>query len=289
MLRIFKKLTHWLVAIFFIGISLSVSSDRFQRSAPPSEPDFVNSIGMRFMNVPAGTFLMGASPGDSRAQDDERPRHRVTISQSYLLGQFEVTQDQYEAVIGENPSYFQQYGRGRNEIAGLITDNFPVEMVSWFEAVRFCKRLSELPAEKKAGRVYRLPTEAEWEYACRAGTETRYVFGDQTDPQFANYLGDVGRPVPVGTYPPNAFGLYEMHGNVLEWCADWFDATYYRRSPAVDPKGPDISHDDVRVLRGGGWLFTPATSSFRDNISPYLRGPAHGLRVVCELKRSDQP
>jgi len=225
---------------------------------------------------------MGAPADDSKAEADEQPQHRVVLTQSYWLGRFEVTQQQYEAVMGENPSHFGPFGRGAAEVRGLDHSRLPVEFVNWFEAVRFCEKLSSLPAEQNAGRSYRLPTEAEWEYACRAGTTTRFSFGDQHDPKHANYRGDVGHPLPVGSYPPNPFGLHDMHGNVLEWCSDWHAEDYYERSPTEDPTGPEISPSDVRVLRGGGFLFKAASSAFRDRISPYLRGKSHGLRVVME-------
>ncbi len=244
---------------------------------------------MEFIEIPAGKFLMGAIPGDLLAKENETPQHEVSISKPFFLGRFEVTQLQYKKVIGENPSYFAPYGRGASEVEGWVTENFPVEMVNWFDANEFCEKLSERPEEKAAGRCYRLPTEAEWEYACRAGATTRFSFGDHPQPDLANYKGYVGRTQPVGSYPANAWGLHEMQGNVLEWCSDWHVNDYYSRSPAVDPPGPDVSPDDLRVLRGGGYAFTPASASFRDDIPPHYRGPGHGLRVVMEIvEKPDQ-
>ncbi|XZE50935.1 formylglycine-generating enzyme family protein [Planctomycetaceae bacterium SH248] len=241
-----------------------------------------NSIGMEFVEIPSGKFLMGAIPGDELANENENPQHEVTISKAFYFGRFEVTQRQYADVIGDNPSYFSAAGRGANDVSGWVTDNFPVEMVNWFEATQYCEKLSNLPEEKAAGRTYRLPTEAEWEYACRAGTVTRFAFGAMADPKLVNFKGYVGRTQPVGSYPPNAWGLHDIQGNVLEWCSDWHTDDYYSVSPAVDPPGPEISPDDVRVLRGGGYAFTPASASFRDDIPPHFRGPGHGLRVVME-------
>jgi formylglycine-generating enzyme required for sulfatase activity len=245
-------------------------------------PVVTNSIGMEFVEIPSGKFLMGAIPGDELANENENPQHEVTISKAFYFGRFEVTQRQYADVIGDNPSYFSAGGRGANDVSGWVTDNFPVEMVNWFEANQYCEKLSNLPEEKAAGRTYRLPTEAEWEYACRAGTVTRFAFGTIADPKLVNFKGYVGRTQPVGSYPPNAWGLHDIQGNVLEWCSDWHTDDYYSVSPAVDPPGPEFSPDDVRVLRGGGYAFTPASASFRDDIPPHFRGPGHGLRVVME-------
>ena len=200
-----------------------------------------------------------------------------------------MTQATYAQVMGDNPSHFGPGGDGAALTNGFPHDQFPVEMVSWFDASRFCERLSLLPEERKAGRTYRLPTEAEWEYACRAGTSTRFFTGNELSLDAANVRGRWQHPLPVGCYPPNAWGLFDMHGNVLEWCADWHNNDYYEQSPAVDPTGPDTSVDDLRVLRGGGWFFKAASSSFRDAISPYFKSPSHGFRVVCERNKPVEP
>ncbi len=257
----------------------------FAATTQPVPPtDLMNSIGMRFRRVPAGTFLMGAAPGDDAAEQDERPQHEVVLTRSFLIGQFEVTQEQYERVTGENPSWFRPGGEGADRLGSWSdTSRFPVESVSWTEAVAFCEALSALPEERRAGRRYRLPTEAEWEYACRAGTTTRFAFGDAFRPRFANMNEVRDRPVEVGSYPPNDFGLFDMHGNVLEWCHDWHSDTYYAESPRVDPLGPEQPDADHRVLRGGGWAFEAASCSFRDRIPTQLKGASHGFRVVCEL------
>ena len=197
-------------------------------------PESADSIGMKFKLIPAGTFTMGDASGD----DDETP-HEVTLTKPFKMGVHEVTQDQYEQVMGVNPSDF----KGANN---------PVEMVSWEEAVEFCRRLSELPAEKKAGNVYRLPTEAEWEYACRAGTTTMYSFGDDESKLGACdwYWENSGTKThPVGGKKPNAWGLYDMHGNVLEWCQDWQGD--YPSGSVTDPSG--AASGSYRVFRGGCW------------------------------------
>src|SRR5262249_26582368 len=163
-----------------------------------------------------------SAAGDREAEDDERPRHQVEISRDFYLGAYEVTQRQWKAVMGGNPSYFCKEGRGRLLVQGTDTSDFPVEQVSWKDAFTFLDRLSGVPAEKKAGRVYRLPTEAEWEYACRAGDAGRqFHFGDSLTTKQANTLeARLQRTCKVGSYAPNAWGLYDMHGNVWEWCQD---------------------------------------------------------------------
>jgi uncharacterized protein (TIGR02996 family) len=226
----------------------------------PCVPVLTNSIGMRLALVPPGTFWMGAPPGEPYRDPDEGPRHRVEITRPFYLGVYLVTQQEYERLTGTNPSWFRG-GEGRRRTAGGVDPRrLPVECVSYNDGAEFCRRLSLLPQEKGAGRAYRLPTEAEWEYACRAGTTTAYHYGhaiDSTRANIAEWEADpgegsaVGRTTPVGSYAPNAFGVFDMHGNVWEWCADWYSATYYRRSPAKDPQGPKRGR--TRVLRGGDW------------------------------------
>jgi formylglycine-generating enzyme required for sulfatase activity len=227
---------------------------------------------MKLTLIPGGTFRMGSPVDDKDARTDEKPQHEVRITRSFYLGVYEVTQAQYEAVMGHNPSYFSSNGGGKKEVAGQSTSQHPVEYVSWLDAVMFCNKLSQkeglkpfyaidgetvrVPVEKGPG--YRLPTEAEWEYACRAGTRTRFLFGDDEAGlgEYGWYYGNSGgRTHPVGQNRANALGLFDMHGNVYEWCGDWFGARYYGESPAEDPPGPvQASH---RVIRGGGWYNGP--------------------------------
>ena len=203
-------------------------------------PSLVNSIGQRLVTIPAGRFMMGSEKGESNA----RPVHEVTISMPFAMATTEVTQSQWKAVMGTEPWKGKKY----------VTEgtDYPATHISWDDAVEFCRRLSALPQERAWGRVYRLPTEAEWEYACRGGSNKAYYFGDDEGilGDFAWYSSNnKSSPQPVGLKLPNAFGLHDMHGNVWEWCSDWYDE--YSKAAVSNPTGPrDGSH---RVLRGGRW------------------------------------
>jgi len=192
-----------------------------------------NSLGMKLRLLPPGEFKMGSPPSEADRRGDEI-QHRVRITKPFYLGVYEVTQREYQNVMGNNPSHYSPGAAGKDQVRGLDTDQFPVENVSWDDAVEFCRKLSALAAEQTAGRVYRLPTEAEWEYACRAGTTTPFHVGDKLNGQQANYDGQhpfatngggpfLGRPTEVGSYAPNPFGLRDMHGNVAEWCWNWHE------------------------------------------------------------------
>jgi uncharacterized protein (TIGR02996 family) len=258
----------------------------------PCWPTLTSSVGMRLALVPAGTFLMG-SPGDEEGRWDwEGPRHEVTISRSFYLGVYTVTQGQYERVTGTNPSLFPARC-GWLDRKGQDTRELPVESVSWDLAVAFCRRLSKRPEEKRQGRVYRLPTEAEWEYACRGGrcSSTPFFFGHTLSSSLVTtcermFEGGSGKDsnldctTAVGSYLPNAFGLYDMHGNVREWCADWFEAGYYAHSPTKDPKGPRSGRD--RVVRGGSYEDSMGycTSAHRASWPPDYADSNFGFRVA---------
>ncbi|MDB4621624.1 formylglycine-generating enzyme family protein, partial [Rubripirellula sp.] len=225
-------------------------------------PPLTNSIGMKLKLLPPGVFTMGDANGDS----DETP-HEVTLTQSFQMGIHEVTQEQYKQVMGVNPSDFKE-------------SNNPVEQVSWEDAVEFCRKLSELPAEKSAGRVYRLPTEAEWEYACRAGTTTKYSFGDDDSElgDYAWFSGNSGQTShPVGVKQPNAWGLYDMHGNVWEWCQDRYGD--YPGRTVTNPSGANSGSG--RVFRGGSWSRTAGfcRSAYRVRYYPSYRYFSIGFRV----------
>jgi formylglycine-generating enzyme required for sulfatase activity len=237
--------------------------------------EITNSIGMKLVLIPKGTFMMG-SPETEEGRGVDETQHQVTISNDYYLGVTEVTQGQYEKVMGTNPSYFQ-----KRVIRKSDSSMYPVEQVSWEDAVEFCKKLSDLPEEKKAGRVYRLPTEAEWEYACRAGSKTAYIFGASATSlgDYAWFRGNSDQQThPVGEKKPNAWGLYDMHGNVWEWCSDWLGD--YPKGSVSDPSGPNKG--SFRVDRGGNWFFGAALcrSAFRDGSDPSYRNNGSGFRVA---------
>jgi formylglycine-generating enzyme required for sulfatase activity len=246
------------------------------------------SCGIRLVLIPAGEFLMGAPPGEHQAGEDERPQRRVTISRPFYMSVTPVTQQQYEAVVGTNPSRFTKAAGG-----GPL---HPVEQVSWEDAVAFCRRLSQLPAERRAGRVFTLPTEAQWEYACRAGRGTAFALGDSLSAGQANFdgtrpygAGKEGaypqRTTKVGSYPANAWGLFDVHGNVWEWCADWYDEDYYASGPAVDPAGPE--RGTARVLRGGSWNNSGhvCRAAKRNRYRPDFKNDNIGFRVVLVVPR----
>jgi formylglycine-generating enzyme required for sulfatase activity len=244
--------------------------------------EITNSIGMKLVLIPPGEFMMGSPDSEEGRDSDEGPQHRVRITRPFYFGMYQVTQGQYERVMGTNPSAFSRDGRNSDRVSGQDTSRFPVENVSWNDAVEFCRKLSALPAERSAGREYRLPTEAEWEYACRAGTTTRFHFGNDltSDQARFNQSWSSGHPVSVGSYSANGFGLYDMHGNVWEWCADWFASDYYANSPVDDPKGP--ASGSRRVSRGGCWGYYAwsCRSAYRLRDSPDFRNFLLGFRLA---------
>jgi formylglycine-generating enzyme required for sulfatase activity len=234
--------------------------------------EVTNSIGMRLALIPAGEFQMGSPDSDSDASDDEKPQHLVRITKPFYLGVTEVTQEQYERVMGVNPSRFKG-------------TQLPVEDVSSEDAMEFCRKLSALSAERSAGRVYRLPTEAEWEYACRAGSKTKWSFGD-TESSLGEYAwykdNSDSKAHPVGTKKPNAWGLYDMHGNVFEWCSDWWQRDY-TTTAVSDPTGPGPDSNRVKVFRGGFWGHAPKSnrSAARSGLTARARIPGLlGFRIA---------
>lgn len=257
--------------ILTAGVIFLSFAEHLQAQAPK---EITNSIGMKLVLIPKGTFIMG-SPIEEEGRYDNEVQHKVTISKDYYLGVTEVTQGQYEKVMGTNPSNFQ-----KQVILNKDSSMYPVEKVTWEDAVSFCKRLSELPDEKKAGRVYRLPTEAEWEYACRAESETAFHFGGSSklSDDFAWFGNSNKQTHPVGQKKPNAWGLYDMHGNVFEWCGDWFNE--YPKGAVSDPTGP--KEGVLRVFRGGSWQSGAASgrSATRFFTAPFGRGDWIGFRVA---------
>jgi formylglycine-generating enzyme required for sulfatase activity len=235
-------------------------------AAPKLAPKMVkNSIEMQLVLIPAGEFLMGSSNSAF-----EKPQHRVQITRPYYLGATEVTEWQYRAVMGQGPN------------RPTKTDALPKRDVSWTEAIAFCDKLSELEMWQSKGARYRLPTEAEWEYACRAGTNTTFGFDESASlGDFAWYNGNSGgAPHAVGLKRPNAWGLYDMHGNAWEWCWDGFDKEYYGQSPLADPHGR--LEAPVRTARGGCFGDGPIRlqSAHREGNKTESRGYWLGFRVA---------
>jgi len=254
--------------------------ERWQQ-AQPREPrpgdittiDLGGRIAMKFAWCPPGSFLMGSPPGELERNDNET-QHRVTLTQGFYLGIHQVTQAQWQAVMGSNPSQFKG-------------DDLPVEKVSWHDCEEFVAELG-----RKTGQRFRLPSEAEWEYACRAGTTTPFHFGETLSKEQANYDGNYAygkgkkgqyrqETTPVGSFPANAWGLYDMHGNVWEWCEDW-----YGKYPSGDIKDPQsVNNGTARVLRGGSWFFNPrlCRSAYRVWYEPGCRYDGCGCRVLLCL------
>jgi formylglycine-generating enzyme required for sulfatase activity len=284
-----------------------------------------NSLGMELVYVESGEFMMGSASreelvdrygGGAFDHGGEEPIHLVQISEGFWIGRTEVTRGQFRRFVEETgyETTAEQKGyaggmsklgwrwvRGLNWKSPGIeqTDEHPVVQVSWFDAAEFCKWLS-----KKEQRSYALPTEAQWEYACRAGSETAFPWGDDTasardygnmvdrstqrwinsylDMTIETSPWDDGYPTtaPVASFKPNAWGLYDMHGNACEWCSDWYGDDYYLRCTGFDPKGPKTG--EIRVLRGGSWVRLPriCRSASRHNIVPTFRSVGRGFRVV---------
>ncbi|ASC69523.1 hypothetical protein XM38_004500 [Halomicronema hongdechloris C2206] len=266
-------------------------TERRQAEANYHSEDLGNGIKLDLVHIPGGEFLMGSPAGEKGRSDDEGPQHRVQVPE-FWMGKFPVTQAQYQAVMGENSSRFSENGSNR-----------PVESVSWHDAVAFCEKLSELTS-----RDYRLPTEAEWEYACRAGTTTPFYFGPTITTELANYRGTdltyEGNTFPgnygqgpkgdfrqqtteVGSFPANAFGLYDMHGNVWEWCQDVWHSSY-AGAPRDGSAWLEGGNQDLRLLRGGSWAFHPTfcRAACRFLLLPDGRLDSRGFRVVWSAART---
>jgi formylglycine-generating enzyme required for sulfatase activity len=296
-----------------------------------------NSLGMKLTLIPPGEFQM-ASPKSERERHVNEQQHRVRITKPFYLGLYEVTQREFEQVMGRNPSEFSNSGGQTEAATGVDTSRNPVENVTWYDAVEFCNKLSKKEGRRPYYRIadiereadgwikdakvsveggggYRLPTEAQWEYACRAGTTTPFNFGTANNGALSNCNGNgpygteeqgpaLGWTVPVGSYRPNAFGLYDMHGNVWEWCWDVFDEAYYKHSPESDPAGPSRTPKVVRknsktrhsptsdpagpsgasdrVMRGGAWcaLALECRAAHRGWNLPGHRYNDRGFRVA---------
>lgn len=259
-----------------------------------SPKEITNSLGMRLVLIPNGTFKMGAPSSEKGVESDEI-EHEVIIGREFYIGAFEVSQSQFTKVMGFNPSLFQgERIAERDPESGRVLKNLdslnrPVERVSWEEAVEFCRRLSEFPEEKREGRVYRLPTEAEWEYACRAGSQTAFNFGESSL-TLGNYSwfrwNSNDQTHPVGKKKPNAWGLFDMHGNVWEWCSDWYGE--YPKETTIDPRGPPKGL--FRVFRGGSWCSedVECRSALRYGCNPANRYDDVGFRLAVSVPGGDR-
>jgi formylglycine-generating enzyme required for sulfatase activity len=285
-------------------------------TAAPKE-EITNSIGMKLVLVPAGKFTMGSPKDEEDRGDDENP-HEVEITQPFQMGKYEVTVGQFRAFVKDTNyrTEGEKDGKGGRAFDGkefiqkpeftwknlhfAQSDDQPVVVVSWNDAVVFCNWLS-----KKEGKTYRLPTEAEWEYACRAGTKARFHTGDKDDDlRAAGNIADASLKTkwvdcfwtmswndsypftaPVGRFKANAFGLHDMHGNAWEWCSDWYAEDYYGKSAKQDPQGPAIGKE--RISRGGAWSTQPkfCRAAFRDWHEPGYRSDCVGFRVVLSATK----
>jgi uncharacterized protein (TIGR02996 family) len=258
----------------------------------PVVPEVVNSIGLRLVYIPPGRFRMGSPTREPRRMDDE-PLHTVRLTRGFWMGRYPVTQKEYRQVTGKKPSSFN---RRRQSGKGVEVERCPVESVSWAEALAFTQQLSS--REQERGWTYHLPTEAQWEYACRGGIGTRYPFhlGATLRHGQANFASaypfppheedpeatPLGHPCPVGQFTPNAWGLYDMHGNVDEWCHDWYDHEFYTQGETVDPTGPPDG--DGRILRGGSFRGQgeDCRAAVRIGYTPTEGFPHVGFRVIAQ-------
>ncbi|MCC7419911.1 MAG: formylglycine-generating enzyme family protein [Planctomycetaceae bacterium] len=255
--------------------------------------EYVNPLGMKFVLIPPGEYLRGSPDSDSMANPVEKPQHRVRISHPFYLATTEVTQKQYREITGQTPSFFRTGGGGEARARGIDLSDRPVDTVSWVKAAQFCEMLQKKhPAD--VGGVewsgYRLPSEAEWEYACRAGTETRWSFGDDPATVASSIVAGLESlkavPPAVGGLPANAFGLHDMHGSVYEWCADAFDGKAYepfRTEVAINPFVPPAGN--TRVARGSSWdiVLTQSRAAGRLSLGQHDEGQSTGFRVAFGL------
>jgi formylglycine-generating enzyme required for sulfatase activity len=267
--------------ISFTSVRLGSSGQILERpvgSAMVFIEELAKGVSMTMVKIPEGKFTMGSPASEKNRESFESPEHRVTVPEFYC-GQTLVTQAQWQSIMGNNPSQFTG------------NDKLPVDSVSWFDAKSFCQQLS-----LKTGRVYRLPSEAEWEYACRAGTKTPFAFGETITPEVVNYNGNSSyasaakgkyrqKTTPVRSFPANSFGLYDTHGNLWEWCEDqWVENYNNSLTNGGVREDPHVSvNDSWHLLRGGSWgvLAEDCRSAFRHYHTPSGRGSNCGLRVVA--------
>jgi formylglycine-generating enzyme required for sulfatase activity len=252
--------------------------NRRNESAKYFTEDLGNGVTLEMVEIPGGTLIMGSPANEAERDSDEGPQHQVTVP-GFFMGKYQLTQAQYQAIMGSNPSAF----KGNNR---------PVEQVSWNDAVTFCEKLSQ-----KTQKNYRLPSEAEWEYACRAGTTTPFYFGESITSELVNYNGNYTygsapkgqyrqQTTDVGSFPPNAFGLYDMHGNVWEWCLDDYIDNY--SDAPKDGSALTVRSGDIKLLRGGSLYGHPRAcrSADRNKISLADSYGSYGFRLVVSGART---
>ena len=266
-----------MIRLFFLGLIVALASvfptHAQDKKDPPKQ--FTNSIGMKFVWIPPGSFVMG-SPKEEERREKSESQHKVTLTKGFYMGKFTVTREEWQTVMGNNPSNFSG------------EKNLPMAGLSWDNCQDFIKQLRE-----KDKKPYRLPTEAEWEYACRAGTKTPFHLGDTISPDEANVRGDdvygnskkgVNRKktTPVGSFPANAWGLHDMHGNVWQWCQDWYGD--YPQEDVVDPQGPEQGKS--RVLRGGSFVSISllSRSAYRYSRPPSWKYQSYGCRLCFNVE-----
>ena len=253
---------------------------RYKRTGQYFTENLGDGVGLDMVLIPGGTFLMGSPEDELESRDNERPQHEVTI-QPFFLGRYTVTQAQWQ-IVASYPQIERELNPDPSKFKGY---NRPVENVSWYDAIEFCTRLSH-----KTGREYKLPSEAQWEYACRAGTKTPFHFGETITTELANYNGNHTyngssqgeyreQTTEVGSFPPNDFGLHDMHGNVFEWCEQYNYSSDESSPNEQNPRNTD------QVLRGGSWLNAPrfCRSACRSFNAPGKNYIYIGFRVVCVM------
>ena len=253
--------------------------ERPQEQAEVMQENLGNGVILEMVLIPGGSFLMGSPNTEANRRNAESPQHQVTL-QPFFMSKYPITQEQYQIIMGKNSSHFKGAKR-------------PVEMVTWYEATEFCEKLSE-----KTGKIYRLPSESQWEYACRAGTTTPFYFGETITSDLVNYNGNYSyrntpqgiyreETINVGSFPPNAFGLYDMHGNVREWCQDvWHDN--YNHAPTDGTAWESRQNNNLRLLRGGAWYDLPKYCRCADRVrnKPNYQVNGIGFRVATNSKVS---
>ncbi|MFV0442388.1 MAG: SUMF1/EgtB/PvdO family nonheme iron enzyme [Planctomycetaceae bacterium] len=278
-------------AILATGFEEALEASNFDEASPPaparadaareeSAELLDNSVGMQLRRIPAGEFVMGVMDlGNDGETLEGAPPHKVRISRMFYLSTHEVTRGQFRQVLGHDPA---AASTASDEVERAA--DFPVVSVTWDDAAEFCRKLSEM----EPGRTYRLPTEAEWEYCCRSGSSEPYDWAakqERTGSDSSGEAAGVDPPLPltpVGSYPPNAFGLYDLRGNAWEWTADWFDRDYYARSPAENPRGPSQGY--FKVVRGGDWRYVGETCRIDyPMLPPWKPNEFVGFRVACDI------